>query len=872
VGGAPLGGVPLVGQFSPLALPYYVFPLWLAPAFVKLAEFGVAIGGMVAFLRRLRLSTASGVLAGIVFVSSGFMLSWTNWPQTRVAAFIPALFWATERLVQRHRPVDALPLAVVVASMLLGGFPAVTGFALYFAGLYFLVRVVMVHRRRWGSSVSATLLAGLGLALGAGLSAFQMLPFASQLSSLTLGYRAQKSTSHSTLSTLFTTMVPDAQGLCINGDASGPENPIETLAFIGVGAIVLGLVAITMRERRVRIAQRGVVGFLAAAVVVVVTLGWLGGPLLSLAQHLPVFSNNKVTRISSLLGFLVAALAGFGFERLLRAVCDRDGDPPDDDLPDDDLPDDDLPDDDLPDDDLPDDDSPDQTGALRGNHRRHWSQIAWSIVVLSVTTLFALLVLRDAISEARARHEIPLLADKVVIPVVLLVICVVLVIAARTGPRWARWAAIAGIPLIVVGQSAATFRASVPGSDRVNFYPVTSTHSYLLQNLGFDRFAASGLMMYPATSKFYGLRTPTGHAFTADAWKALLVAVDPQVQRTATFSDFRDKTVNASTVSRMPLLDQMAVKYFVAPDFQVVGKETPAPATNGTVTMAAGERVSCSVPAGPVRGVSVTFAGPLVGSAGAGATVHARIRTPGGEITGARSLGQGLRSSTPIVVAVPGEELSAQTPTTAEFWVTGVRRPFALAGSGRSPSCGTVAPAADGLKLVASDAGAIVYQRLTSLPRIRWAATSRVQPDPVARVAELKAGIGPTSVLLDVAAPPSDNKPATVTVTAGDGDRLAANVDAAGAGYLVFADSLQQPGWAATVDGRPAALLPANHAMGAVRVPAGVHRVELVYTPPGQRSGVLISGASLLAMCGILVFWRRSRDEVGEPSVPGLPS
>jgi len=144
VGGAPLGGIPIVGQFSPLALPYYLFPLWLAPAFVKLAEFAVAIGGMVAFLRRLRLSTAAGVLAGIVFASSGFMLSWTNWPQTRVAAFIPALFWATERLVQRHRPVDALPLAVVVASMLLGGFPAVTGFALYGAGLYFLVRVVVV--------------------------------------------------------------------------------------------------------------------------------------------------------------------------------------------------------------------------------------------------------------------------------------------------------------------------------------------------------------------------------------------------------------------------------------------------------------------------------------------------------------------------------------------------------------------------------------------------------------------------------------------------------------------------------------------------------------------------------------------------------
>src|ERR1017187_6516200 len=93
VGGSPLAGIPDLGQFGPLALPYYLLPLWLAPAFVKLGEFIVAIGGMVLYLRRLRLSTASGVLAGIVFASSGFMLAWTNWPQTRVAAFIPLLFW-----------------------------------------------------------------------------------------------------------------------------------------------------------------------------------------------------------------------------------------------------------------------------------------------------------------------------------------------------------------------------------------------------------------------------------------------------------------------------------------------------------------------------------------------------------------------------------------------------------------------------------------------------------------------------------------------------------------------------------------------------------------------------------------------------------
>jgi len=534
VGGFPLGGLPNFGQFSPLSLPYYVLPLWLAPAFVKLGEFAVAVGGMTLFLRRLRLSVASGILAGIVFASSGFMLSWTNWPQTRVAAFIPALFWATERLVQRQRALDALPMAVVVVSMLLGGFPAVTGMTLYCAALYFLVRIVMVHRSRWKTSVKATVLAGLGLTLGAALSAVQLLPFSKQLSTLNLDYRAQGPDNHSPLSSLITTMVPDAQGLCINGASYGRDSPIENVAFIGVAAIVLGVVAVQMRARGACRTQRGVVGFLGVAVAVVVILGWLGGPLLALAQHLPIFSNNSVARIRSLLGFLVAVLAGFGFERLLGVVRDRDNDPP-----------------------SPVSGSADKTGDPAAvadgpapGHSRFGSvrlRLSWSVAGLIMVTFFALWVLTDAVTDAIARHTIRHLALVGVIPAILLVLCVGSVLAVRSGRRRTRHAAIVAIALIAVGQSTTAFRGSVTGSNPDNFYPLTTTHKFLQKNLGSDRFAASGSGMYPATATYYRLRTPTGHQFTTDGWKALLHAVDPASSATATSGS----AVSRSMVSAM---------------------------------------------------------------------------------------------------------------------------------------------------------------------------------------------------------------------------------------------------------------------------------------------------------------------------------
>lgn len=869
VGGFPLAGLPNFGVFSPLSLPYFVMPLWLAPAFVKLGEFVIAIGGMTLFLRRLRLSTASGILAGIVFASSGFMISWTNWPQTHVAAFIPALFWATERLVQRQRPLDSLPLAVVLVSMLLGGFPAVTGMALYGAAFYFVVRIVQVQRSNWRTCVRATLLAVLGLTLGGALSAFQMLPFAKQLAITNLDYRAQGPNNHSQLSSLITTMVPDAQGLCINGASYSRANPIENVAFIGVAAIVLAVVAILISARKGQPSQSGIVGFFGVALVVVVILGWVGGPMLAFAQHFPVFSNNSVSRIRVLLGFLAAVLAGFGFERLLGVVRDRDDDPsrpphpaagPDDQLT----------------------DQPDGVAAkldqpVSAPRPRRFGlvpfRLSWPVVVLAATTLFALWVLNDVVKDARAAHTIRHLARVGAIPTLLLVACVASVLAIRSGPRWLRYASIVAIPLIAVVQSASAFRASVPGSNPDNFYAVTSTHRFLQQNLGADRFAASGSQMYPATAPFYGLRSPTGHQFTTDAWKALLHAVDPASSATATFSDFTAKAVNAGTAGHIPILDQMAVRYLVAPDSDIAGTTIDPPATSNTVTLASGQHAKCAPVPGPLRGVTINLAGLLRSAGQAGVTVHATLHTVRGDLNGARYLGSDLQSPKAITVAIPGEDLNAADPLSADIWVSGATGTFALQGNGKALSCGEVAPIQDGLKLVSSEAGAIIYQRLTSLPRIRWASTSSTLTGTVARVAVLKAGISPDAVILDTLGPAASGGPATVRTTTDSGDRIAVTVDAAGMGYLVIADSLQQPGWSATVDGKPVTLVPADNAMVAVPISAGIHQVELSYTVPGQRTGLLVSGGALAVMLGMVALWSRRRRHPGaEWTATSLPS
>src|SRR6185312_4910728 len=83
--GSALGAIPDYAFYSPLTVPFYVMPSWLAPAYERLLEIVCSVGGAFLFLRRLSLSRPAALLGGITFAGSGFMVAWLGFPQTRVA-------------------------------------------------------------------------------------------------------------------------------------------------------------------------------------------------------------------------------------------------------------------------------------------------------------------------------------------------------------------------------------------------------------------------------------------------------------------------------------------------------------------------------------------------------------------------------------------------------------------------------------------------------------------------------------------------------------------------------------------------------------------------------------------------------------------
>jgi hypothetical protein len=90
------------------------------------------------------------------------------------------------------------------------------------------------------------------------------------------------------------------------------------------------------------------------------------------------------------------------------------------------------------------------------------------------------------------------------------------------------------------------------------------------------------------------------------------------------------------------------------------------------------------------------------------------------------------------------------------------------------------------------------------------------------------------------------------TITRDEPERVMIDTSSDRPAYLVLADTYD-PGWQATLDGRPAPIRPAWVAFRAVFVPAGTHVVVFTYRPAGFATGLAISLGSIVVACVLLL-------------------
>jgi hypothetical protein len=801
-GGRPLGTVPDAGTLGPLAAPYLLVPLWYAPALSKLLEMLVSGGFTALFLRRVGLGRAAAIVGGIVYMGSGFQVVWTNWPQPRVGAWIPALFWALERGMQERRLGSFLPVPLITAALLLEGFPSVAGYALLAAAAYVPVRLLAV-RRSAGERARSLGAAGGAVVLGLGLAALQLLPLGERLVGLDLGYRAQSPEAHLPVVSIATTAVPNALGSPADGTYFGPLNYVEIQSFIGVVALLL--VGVALVRWRTHILVPGARAYLWIAAGLAGVLTFVGGPLLGLFQGLWLFQMNPVGRVRSVLGFFLACLAASGFESLRRP--------------------------------------------MRWSTRDRWLAVAVWVLVGGVAVFVAR---RVWVGGGMAGQRSYLLEQSVVTAGVLLVGVAVLAVGRRVrirGSVLAMWT----LPALLVFESATFASGFLPKLDRDHFYPSTPAHAFLRDHLSGDRFASGGLAMAPGTSSYYRLRSLTSNTFYPPTWADAITAVDEDAFAGSPLLPVLD---SSPEVASSPVLDRLGVRYFVTPPEALFGERTPSGGIgNPAITIHPGGTIVGSIPAGRFRGVSVR----LLEISALPLRLRADLLDAAGRTvaTGSRRVLQPAPG--PVVIPV-SESGQADAANRLRVRLSGIGDTITIAGDGDGgASLGVVVPRDDGLRLVFAD-GVLIYERLNALSRIRWADRATVIPDREARLAALTDPVVSASTLLSHPAPDGDGLEGEVELIEEGFDHISVRASAAGDGYVVVADAMQD-GWTATVDGRPAVLRDAEHAAVAVFVPAGEHEVRFRYEPPGWRAGLLVTAGSILVLLvvAMMVAVRRVR-------------
>jgi membrane protein YfhO len=323
--GTPLAANMHSQPFYPLFLPFALDPGPRTWNYFVLAHFLIAGLGAYLYLR-LFLMFVPSIGGAIVFMLSGYFILFFNMPHLSVEILVPALFFATERLLHQKSIRNVALVMSVVFLAIVGGMPESTLLVLAFGSAYFLFRLFSESEIRTSAVRNAAYFI-FSTGLGVALAAFLLLPFIEFLHFSFDTHQIKNVGSIPGLEhdnpgiSIFTYVLPMLFGTAWHPVAPALGGYEALRGFFGILPLLLAIVAVGGLWAKPR--HRRLIGFFLASVVVLL-LKRYGAPVVNWTGHLPLFQLVLFPKYEEpLLAFAVASLAAFGLDQILAGAVSR---------------------------------------------------------------------------------------------------------------------------------------------------------------------------------------------------------------------------------------------------------------------------------------------------------------------------------------------------------------------------------------------------------------------------------------------------------------------------------------------------------------------------------------------------------------------
>ena len=311
--GMPLAFNWQTAPFGLAALVGYLVPVQDAYTVGILVTLVVAGTGAYFLARLLHLGVVGCAMAATVFELSGPFVGWLGWPHAAVFAWAGWIFAAALLIVRGRRRVQSVALfAVVLAFAFYAGQPEVLSVLVMAVTVFFAVLLVQLALRSGARSVvrptlDLVIAAVTGGALAAPLALPGLQVFAGSLHSKTAGEVVLP------VENLVHVVLQGFDGLPIAGSGRFDADGYFYLpAYVGLTAVVLAVVAVSLRRRRPEVVALTAVVLASAAIAFVPAV-------ISIMDALPFFGSVGWTRALLPMAFALALLAGVGVDALIRS-------------------------------------------------------------------------------------------------------------------------------------------------------------------------------------------------------------------------------------------------------------------------------------------------------------------------------------------------------------------------------------------------------------------------------------------------------------------------------------------------------------------------------------------------------------------------